>query len=159
MTLKSDATVQPNYSKFTNGGTVDVAGGTMAIDENVQQGTHGLTKIEQGGTLTLSGSTDGGSIDIDSGKLAFAPTQFAPYPMAGSYLHSGVRLEGDDVIEFGTTPVKDAVYRAATNDLLVSVPFKGGIVYAADIHLIGHYSQSQFSVSGSDVIFHEHPAT
>ena len=139
-----------------NNGQINAVGGTIDITAQVTQSASGVMTISNNGTLTLAGATDGGTIIIQSGMLNFAPTQFAPGPYAASALTSPVEFTGSNAsLNFGE-PVSE-VFRAATNDLLVTVPWGGGIATAADIHLQGAYSAADFSVQGNQILYTAHP--
>lgn len=149
----------PRGGTLLNQGTIDASGGSVTITTNLYQTPTGKVTVEQGGSLILNGKSDGGTIVIQSGMLGFAATQFAPAPYAAGFFNSSLELTGPTAtIDFAGTDISE-VFRPATNDLLVTAPFKGGVVQAADIHLVGSYTADEFSASGGKINYVAHPAT
>jgi hypothetical protein len=150
---------QPNHLGTVNnqGGGVNVSG-TMTIAANlVQPGNNGNGQIDiiNGGHLTLAGSVTGGGIGITSGMLEFAPSpQFLHQPeTASEHFNAWLAFGGlDGALKFDGISGALSV-NLALNDLTVSN--QGHQI--ADFHLAQPqqpYSPAEFSVRGSEVLYH-----
>jgi hypothetical protein len=159
MSFSSGNNTPTTYNSLINVGNITVNGGTMYVGANIAQPDSGKITITNNGNLTLTGTTTGGTIQINSGMLNFAPTQFAPGPIGASNLGTPIAFTGDSgEIDLGEA-ILSATFRPDTNDLLVAVPWKGGQLYAADFHLSGAYSASNFTVDAAKgAIMYHHTA-
>jgi autotransporter-associated beta strand protein len=149
------------YNWLSNAGALTVNGGTMWMGANVWQAGAGHITVTGNGVLTLTGTTDGGTIQINSGMLNFAPTQFAPGPVGASNLKSSISFTGQTgEINLGEA-IQSATYDATGNDIKVMVPWKGNHVQAADFHLAGSYAANQFTydLSKGLIDFHRTPTS
>jgi hypothetical protein len=143
------------FNTLINRGSLVVNGGAMYVGANVKQGGAGKTIVTNNGALTLAGKFDGGTIDIHSGMLNFAPAQFTPGPYTASEMTASIAFTGQTgEIDLGEAVT--ATYRAATNDIQVMVPWEGGTVQAADFHLVGSYTASEFSFGSNGQIYFNH---
>jgi hypothetical protein len=159
MTFYSGNHTPATYNWMGNFGALTVNGGTMWMGANVWQAGAGNITVTGNGVLTLTGETDGGTIQINSGMLTFAPTQFTPGPIGASKLNSNISFTGQSgEINLGEA-IRSATYNAATNDIRVMVPWKGYQVQAADFHLAGSYAANQFTydLSKGLIDFHRTP--
>lgn len=160
MSFSSGNNTPATYNTIGNAGNLLVNGGVMYVGANIAQTSTGKLTITNNGDLTLTGKTGGGTIQINSGMLNFAPTQFAPGPIGASGLSTPIAFTGaSGEIDMGEA-ILSATYRAATNDIQVMVPWEGGQVQAADFHLSGAYTASEFTfdTSKGTIMFH-HTAT
>lgn len=159
-TIAGSFTVKPSANvkvrgPLTNNGHFAIDGGKIEFTSPLTQ-TKGDVTISNGGTMLLDGAMSGGMIQIQSGMLDFAATPIAPISIAASHCYTTVNFTGQSGgFDFGQV-IADAVYRSGTNDLLITVPAYGGVLQDADIHLAGSYTQSDFTVKGSTVLFSKH---
>jgi hypothetical protein len=148
------------FDTMTNLGNIFVNGGLMYMAADVSQIYAGKTTIAGGGTLTLAGKYDGGTIEINAGTLNFIPTPTDPVPYSASELNSSIAFTGQSgEIDLGEA-ILSATYRPDTNDIQVMVPWKGDQAQAADFHLDGgpgSYSASNFDVNTQtgQIIYHK----
>lgn len=145
------------FNTLTNRGGLIVNGGSMYISADVSQSRGGQTVVTNNGTLTLAGKFDGGTINIHSGILNFvaSPAFESPGPYAASELTASIAFTGQTgEIDLGEAVT--ATYRADTNDIQVMVPWEGGQVQAADIHLAGNYTASEFAFGSNGQIYFHH---
>jgi hypothetical protein len=154
MTLSFGDSTSSTLNILTNAGKLIADGGIMNIDANVQQTVTGTTEITDGGTLTLSDGYSGGTIQIDSGKLAFAPSQFVSGSSAASGMQATIDFTGSDgEIDLGQAVA--AAYQPSTNDILVTGS-EGSAAPIADIHLVGSYDPSNFAFGSNGEIYYHH---
>ncbi len=143
-------------STIINGNRINAAGGTVAINSDLQQTDGAYTAVTNDGSLVLTGSTKGGTIDIQSGMLSFAPApQFAPGPTAAAELQSSIEFSGlSGSINFGVTSISD-FFNPQTSVLTIDVPWKGGEAQIAHLHLTGPtYFPRDFTTQGGVLIYH-----
>jgi hypothetical protein len=155
MVFNSGSNTPSTFNTFTNAGNFVVNGGVMDFNANVEQTRTGVTTVTNYGVLSLAGKFDGGTIKINSGMLNFAPTQFTPGPTAASELTAPIQFTGKSgEIDLGEAVT--AAYRPDHNDILVMAPWKGGKVQAADFHLLGSYTASDFTFGTNGQIYYHH---
>jgi hypothetical protein len=152
--LQSEA----SSAQFLNLGVLDADGGSVDAQTNILQSQSGVISVTNGGTLTLSGATDGGTIKIDSGMLDFGGTgPDGPNPYGAWNFNSTVDFTGPSAtLDFGENI--SATYQAGSNDLQVSLPYAGGTV-EHQIQLAGAYTANEFTVSGSQILFNAQPTS
>lgn len=159
LTLHGNRSFTTNFATMVNTGTLLAQGGLVDIQADLRQTIGGKVAITQAGTVLLEGAATGGTIQITAGTLAFGLYgRGAPgIPVAAGECTASIQFLGNTgTLDFGTTAVSE-VFRAATQDLLVSVPSGGRMVQIADLHLSGRvYTAADFSVHGADVVFSHH---
>jgi hypothetical protein len=157
MYVFSGGQMPPTYTTLTNAGKITVNGGLVDMGADVQQVSRGKTTITNNGTLQLDGKFDGGTIDIHKGMLTFqqTPAFQSPGPLAASELTADIEFTGKTgEIDLGRAVI--AAYRPETNDILVTAPWEGGQVPAADFKLTGHYSAHDFTFGDNGQIYYHH---
>ena len=160
--LNAYADTPATTGTFDNHGQIAINAGGVSVTGNLTQDT-GSIDITNNGSLTLTGTTTGGIIAIESGMLDFAGPQIpAPIPYLGAYnFKSTVEFTGPGaILSFGTTSGLGERYDATTDRLFITAPFEGAQqTTGLTIQLAGMYDPSQFSVSGSTIVYTAHPAS
>lgn len=134
--------------------------GKLSIMAELQQEGSGVVQAFNGGEIDLYGRTIGGSVQLMNATLAFKQqgrTAGPGGPFSAGQFGATLTLSGSrDLIDFGRSDISVS-FDAARNDLLVSVPWTAHPqTQIADLHLSGHYSAGDFSVSGNDVVYAHH---
>jgi len=148
-----------SYGTVTNYGTIKSAGGTVSIYSDLSQSTNGLVSVSKNGILNLSGEMDGGTIQIQSGMLNFGQQpEFAAGPSSAASFKSKLDFTGTSAeVAFGNPVIREA-FSAATQEIFVTGIIPGTQTFGqiADLHLgtARVYSTSEFSISGSMLLFH-----
>lgn len=144
------------FGTLANSGTIQADGGTVVINAKFHQTATGTVKITNNGTVELDARSDGGTIQITAGTLAFGGFGRAPVPF-GSQTTATIQFLGKTgTLDFARSDITET-FNPATRELLIrdfAHPYK----LLADLHLGGPtvYSAADFSVHGSHVLF-AHP--
>lgn len=142
-----------------NTGSVNANGGSVEIDANVVQAPNASIDVTNGGSLTLSGAVDDGTIQITSGMLSFRGNWTGPGPFASAHFDSTLAFTGSSAtLDFGET-VSAIDFLPSLNRLEVAFPWEGNYAYDAYLNLSGSYTASDFTVSGHQVIYTAHPTS
>ena len=149
------------FGSVQNDGTLSANGGTLEVAAPLQQNDAGAIDITGGGTVTLDGAADGGSIQITDGMLAFGGGSRVTYgPTAARAFNATLSFIGNTgTLQFGennVTEVFQAVADSQAELLVYTNYFSGDHRPLADIHLAGRYTADEFSASGSTVNFVAH---
>ncbi len=154
-------TVRDYHGTLANNGQILAAGGggRIEIAAPLVQSAAGHIDIQGGATVQLDSTSDGGTINITSGMLAFGGGRIAFHGPAGATgLHSDVVLGGATAaFDFARADIS-AVFTASSStggDLSINLTGVGAPEQIADIHLVGSYHASQFTVSGDQVLYRQ----
>lgn len=149
VTVKGNVT-NAGHMQINSGGKVEFTG---AINQ-----TKGDITVADGGILQLDGGMSNGMIHLGSSTLKFMATPMAPISIAASHCLTSIEATGpSSTLDMGQT-VAQAIYDSGTKELLITVPAYGGVLQDAHLHLVGSYSQADFTVHGSTVTIAHHIA-
>jgi len=157
ITLAAPAALETRYGQLVNNAAIVADGGRVEIDAPLQQAASGRITVQNGGTLRLDNSSDGGTIEIKSGMLAFGGGSRVTYgPTAARAFHSDLIFSGSDgSLDFsaGQASVRQE-FRALSANAAELLVYAADNRPLADITLVGRaYSADQFQSVGAVVTF------
>jgi hypothetical protein len=151
-----------HWGEVVNDGLIRAAGGSIEIDAPLSQDAGGRVVVADGGVVRLDDSSDGGSIEIQGGMLAFGGSSGATSVSAAARgFHSDLIFSGSTgLLNFsaGQASIQE-VFRGIDATSAELTVFTADNQPLADIHLTGgHYTADEFQVSGAIINFIDHPA-
>ncbi len=151
--------VHDYHGTLVNNGQILAYGGGdhVEIAAPLRQGRSGHVDIQNGATVKLDSTSDGGTVTITQGMLDFGGDRVTFHGPAGATgFHSEVVLSGASAaFNFERSDIS-LVFKSTsptTADLLVNLTQVGAPAQIADIRLAGVYHASQFQLSGSEVLY------